>query len=111
MPSKAMPAMIRVLAVLQARTSSSRLPGKVLADLIGAPMLLRQIERVKRRAQTDGKVAAAFGALDVDALVEKLALADIAFGRVNVDPRSADFGRVLTKTSERNIQLGAKFSF
>ena len=30
---------------------------------------------------------------------------------VNVDPRSADFGRVLTKTSERNIQLGVKFSF
>ncbi|HEY8148829.1 MAG TPA: carboxypeptidase regulatory-like domain-containing protein [Vicinamibacteria bacterium] len=30
---------------------------------------------------------------------------------VNVDPKSADFGRVLTKTSERNIQLGAKFSF
>ena len=26
-------------------------------------------------------------------------------------PRSADFGRVLTKTSERNIQLGVKFSF
>jgi hypothetical protein len=32
-------------------------------------------------------------------------------GGINVDPRSADFGRVLTKTSERNIQLGAKFSF
>jgi hypothetical protein len=32
-------------------------------------------------------------------------------GGVVVDPLSADFGRVLTKTSERNIQLGAKFSF
>jgi carboxypeptidase family protein len=32
-------------------------------------------------------------------------------GGVVVDPNSADFGRVLTKTSERNIQLGVKFSF
>jgi hypothetical protein len=30
---------------------------------------------------------------------------------VNVDPRSADFGRVLTKTGERNLQLGVKFMF
>ena len=32
-------------------------------------------------------------------------------GGVVVDPNSADFGRILTKTSERNIQLGVKFSF
>jgi len=32
-------------------------------------------------------------------------------GGVVVDPGNADFGRVLTKTGERNIQLGVKFSF
>jgi hypothetical protein len=32
-------------------------------------------------------------------------------GGVVVDPQSADFGRVLSKTGERNIQLGVKFSF
>jgi hypothetical protein len=37
--------------------------------------------------------------------------ASTVVGGVNVDPNSADFGRVLTKTGERNIQLGAKFSF
>lgn len=36
------------LGVLQARLSSSRLPGKVLRPLLGEPMLLRQIERVRR---------------------------------------------------------------
>lgn len=36
------------LAVLQARVSSSRLPGKVLKPLLGQPMLARQIERVRR---------------------------------------------------------------
>jgi hypothetical protein len=30
---------------------------------------------------------------------------------VNIDPASADFGRVLSKTGERNIQLGVKFNF
>jgi hypothetical protein len=30
---------------------------------------------------------------------------------VVIDPRNADFGRVLTKTGERNVQLGVKFMF
>lgn len=37
-----------MLAILQARTSSRRLPGKVLKDLAGAPMIARQIERLRR---------------------------------------------------------------
>ena len=37
-----------VLAILQARMSSTRLPGKVMADVAGAPMILRQIERLQR---------------------------------------------------------------
>jgi hypothetical protein len=36
---------------------------------------------------------------------------DAVNGGVSIDPRSASFGRVLTKTSERNVQLGIKFSF
>lgn len=38
--------MINILAILQARFSSSRLPGKVLNPILGKPMLARQIERV-----------------------------------------------------------------
>ena len=37
-----------IVAVLQARMSSTRLPGKVLADVVGAPMVLRQVERLRR---------------------------------------------------------------
>lgn len=40
------------------------------------------VERVARRAETDGRVAAAFARLDVEALTGKLAAADIAFARV-----------------------------
>jgi itaconate CoA-transferase len=49
------------------------------------PDFATNVERMKRRPATDGKVAAVFGAMDVDALSEKLAAADIAFARVN-DP-------------------------
>jgi spore coat polysaccharide biosynthesis protein SpsF len=48
----------RTVAILQARTSSSRLPGKVLLPLLGEPMLLRQIERVSRCSQIDDLVVA-----------------------------------------------------
>lgn len=37
---------MRALVVMQARVGSTRLPGKVLLPLAGAPMLERQIERV-----------------------------------------------------------------
>jgi spore coat polysaccharide biosynthesis protein SpsF len=41
----------RTVAIIQARMSSSRLPGKVLLDLNGQPMLVRVVERT-RRAKT-----------------------------------------------------------
>lgn len=47
-----------VLAILQARTSSSRLPGKVLAPVLGAPMLARQIERLHRSTTLDQLIVA-----------------------------------------------------
>lgn len=48
----------RVLAVLQARMSSSRLPGKVLADIAGVPMLVRQVARIRQSRMIDGLVLA-----------------------------------------------------
>lgn len=48
----------RIVAILQARMSSSRLPGKVLKDLGGQPMLARVVERA-RRAKNVSEVAVA----------------------------------------------------
>lgn len=46
------------LAILQARMSSARLPGKVLAPILGTPMLVRQIERIGRSSRIDELVIA-----------------------------------------------------
>jgi spore coat polysaccharide biosynthesis protein SpsF len=47
-----------ILGVLQARVSSSRLPGKVLKPILGQPMILRQIERLRRCKRMDQLVVA-----------------------------------------------------
>jgi formyl-CoA transferase len=59
----------------------------VLGDkaLAADPNFATNVERMKRRPETDGRVAAAFATMDVEPLVEKLARYDIAFGRIN-DP-------------------------
>lgn len=58
-----------VLAILQARMSSTRLPGKVMADLAGAPMIARQIERVRRAKRIDRLVVATSNQASDDPLV------------------------------------------
>lgn len=47
-----------IVGVLQARLSSRRLPGKVLADVVGRPMILRQVERLLRARRMDALVIA-----------------------------------------------------
>jgi spore coat polysaccharide biosynthesis protein SpsF len=42
-----------VIAIVQARMGSTRLPGKVLLDLAGKPMLVRDIERIQRSHKID----------------------------------------------------------
>jgi glutamate-1-semialdehyde 2,1-aminomutase len=48
----------QVAAILQARTGSSRLPGKVLADLSGRPMLAFLVERLQRCKLVDRLILA-----------------------------------------------------
>lgn len=60
--------MTRVVAVLQARASSSRLPGKVLLPLAGAPMIARQIERIQRARGIDRLVLATSDRMEDDSV-------------------------------------------
>lgn len=72
---------MKFLALLQARTSSTRLPGKVLKPLLGTPMILRQLERLKRSRLIDRlEVVTSTDASD-DALASVLAQADVSVYR------------------------------
>ncbi|HEY1473522.1 MAG TPA: CaiB/BaiF CoA-transferase family protein [Pseudolabrys sp.] len=57
----------------------------VLGDkqLAADPNFATNVERMKRRPETDGRVAAAFARMDIAPLVEMLARYDIAFGVIN----------------------------
>jgi len=81
-----------ILISIQSDREWRVLAEKVLGDkALGTdPDFATNTERVKRRAQTDGKVAAVFAQHDVGPLSEKLTAADIAFGRVNT---TAELGR------------------
>jgi spore coat polysaccharide biosynthesis protein SpsF len=55
----------KVVAILQARTTSTRLPGKVLMDLAGEPMLAQQLRRLFRATSlADVVVATTVNAAD-----------------------------------------------
>ncbi len=79
------------------------LAAEVMDDkaLAADPDFATNVERVKRRDETDGRVQAAFGAMDVDALEAKLADADIAFARVN------DTALLATHPHLRRISVGS----
>ena len=49
---------MRTVAIIQARMNSSRLPGKVLQDIAGQPMLMRVLERARRAKTVDDVIVA-----------------------------------------------------
>lgn len=60
--------MPRFVASIEARMGSSRLPGKVLEDLAGAPALTRLVRRLRRAGRLDGIVLATTTSAEDDAL-------------------------------------------
>ncbi|MFN0245311.1 MAG: cytidylyltransferase domain-containing protein [Kofleriaceae bacterium] len=56
--------------VIQARTGSSRLPGKVLLEVAGAPVLQRMLERVTQATRPDRVVVATTEAPADDSIVD-----------------------------------------
>jgi spore coat polysaccharide biosynthesis protein SpsF len=74
-----------ILAILQARSSSTRFPNKVLADLGGQPMILQQIKRLKRSKLIDKLVVATTTDPSDDQLVELLHGQGISFYRGSLD--------------------------
>jgi len=74
-----------ILAVLQARMSSNRLPGKVLKPLCGAPSLQRQVERLRRARCLDDLVVATSTEPDDSAIAEHCAQMGVEVHRGPLD--------------------------
>lgn len=58
----------RCVAIIQARMGSRRLPGKVLADIEGKPMVARMLDRVARARRLDEVAVATTGLPEDDAV-------------------------------------------
>jgi itaconate CoA-transferase len=74
-----------ILISIQSEREWKTLCAKVLdqPDLPNDPRLSNMVERVKNRPLTDGIVGDSFGSMTRDALLQRLADADIAFAEVN----------------------------
>ena len=69
--------MQKTVAIIQARTGSTRLQGKVLKPILGEPMLARMLERVKRAGKVDAVVVATTDKSEDDAIVKLAQESDV----------------------------------
>lgn len=74
-----------VLAVLQARMSSTRLPGKAMRTILGEPMIARQIERLRRARRLSRIVIATSDQAGDDVLAEEGRRLGVAVSRGALD--------------------------
>ena len=75
------PAAPRVIASIEARMASSRLPGKVLMDINGRPTLARVVDRLRQVSAVDGVVVATTTAPSDDVVARWAEAEDVAIFR------------------------------
>ncbi len=91
-----------ILGILQARTSSSRLPAKVLAELQGEPMLARQLERLARSRRLERLVVATSDEASDDAIHELCRARGVACYRGSLDDV---LGRFLGAAEDQGVDF------
>lgn len=91
-----------MLCIVQARVSSTRLPGKVLKPLLGEPMIIRQVERINK-CQSINSLVVATSEDDSDLpLVELLIKNNIEVFRGNLND-------VLDRFYQAAVKYNAKY--
>ena len=88
------------LAILQARMSSTRLPGKVLRPILGQPMIARQIERMRRSARLSGIVIATSTGVEDDALAAEAGRLGVGLHRGSLADVLARYAGALAANGE-----------
>ena len=76
---------MKTVAIIQARTSSTRLPGKVLLPLAGRPMIVFMLDRVRRSRLVDEIVVATSTDPSDDVLARCVAGHGVACHRGSLD--------------------------
>jgi spore coat polysaccharide biosynthesis protein SpsF len=61
----------KIVTVIQARSGSTRLPGKVMMDILGKPLLLRMVERVQQ-SKLAGTIVVAITTKHNDDIIEEI---------------------------------------
>jgi spore coat polysaccharide biosynthesis protein SpsF len=84
-----------ILGILQARTGSTRLPGKVLMPLLGEPMIVRELERLAQASTLDALVVATSTDPSDDELAATVAAAGVDVRRGSLDDVLARFLQVV----------------
>jgi spore coat polysaccharide biosynthesis protein SpsF len=85
----------QAVAILQARTSSSRLPNKVLEEINGVPMIFRQIDRITRAKRISKLIVATSDNSSDDALVAMLEKHGVEYFRGSLENVFARFLAVI----------------
>jgi spore coat polysaccharide biosynthesis protein SpsF len=100
---------VKVVAVVQARTGSTRLPGKVLADVGGIPLIAHSLRRLRVSGRVDQVVLATTEHHSDDALIELARREDVGayrgserdvLSRVRGAAESADADAVVRITGD-----------
>ena len=92
-----------ILGVLQARSSSTRFPNKVLAPLHGAPMIMQQLARLARSTRLDRVVVATSVDATDDELVRVLEAAPVEVRRGPLDDVVERFAIVVNEFRPEQI--------
>jgi spore coat polysaccharide biosynthesis protein SpsF (cytidylyltransferase family) len=76
---------MKIVGVVQARMSSSRLPGKMMLEVLGRPVILRMLDRVARSGRLDSLCVATSDHASDDPLVEAVRGAGFTVYRGSLD--------------------------
>jgi spore coat polysaccharide biosynthesis protein SpsF len=97
--------MPRVIATIQSRMGSQRLPGKTLRPMAGRPLLARLLDRVKQVRGLDGIVVATPESAENDMIAELCKKEDVACFR---GPEDDVLGRMLGALTQEQADIGVE---
>ena len=94
---------VNVLTIVQARTTSTRLPGKVLKKILGKPMLELQLERMCRAECSDELIVATSDRASDDEIAHLCASLNIGCFRGNLEDVLDRYHRAAAHYKARHI--------